>query len=164
MSEEALAHNYGGQMEVLKLGVETFFSDVGAVVSAMNTAAATLGTLSTQASTATETLTGEIEKLRTTGEKMDEAGAKLESSAIISPDHPKMKGGAGAGIEAASALTTAKQQYQTAAATLETQGTKLNEHKTQLEADSAALQEFVHQGEAFTTEIGGAANDARPAW
>lgn len=164
MSEQAAAHNYAGQMEALGVAMVTFFGDVGAVVSSMDTAAATLGALSAQASTAKEALTEEAEKLRTAGNKMVEAGAKLESSAIISPNHTKIKDGAGAGIEGVSALTTAKQQYATAAATLETQSGQLNERKTQLEADSAALKEFVRQGETLTTEIGGAAQEAGPAW
>ncbi len=164
MSEEAIAHNYAGQMEALGLAIDAVAADIGSTIAPLDNAAAALGNMSTQAKTAKEAVTEDIGKIRTAGDQFDEAGAALDTNTIISPNHPKMQAALGAGGEALSALETAKEQYGTAEATLEEEAGKFGERKTLIEADSAVLKEFVRKGEAFSTEVTQAAANARPAW
>src|SRR3954469_19776071 len=106
MSEQAIAHNYAGQMEALGAAIGALVADIGSTIAPLDTAASALGNVSTQASTAKETVTEDVGKIRTAAGQLEEAGAALDSNTIIAPNHPKMLAAGGAGQEALSALDT----------------------------------------------------------
>jgi|GEM_PF-2648462 len=164
MSQEALGHNYAGSMEELGLAIGALFADVGTAIAAMDAAATTLGTLITQVTTVKETVEKSSGKITTAAEHLDDAGEAITTGTVIKPEHPEMQMASGAAMESMSALEVADDKHMSAEEDLETEATTLNERKTLIEADSAALKEFVRQGQAFGTAVTGAANDARPAW
>jgi hypothetical protein len=164
MSEQHIAFHYAEQMEGLSQAVTALAEDIEKAAAGLDSSAAVVGTLGTQATTVKKSVDAKKQQAETALGQANEVTSLLNGQTIISPDHPRVHAAKNDAGEGTAAVKTVRDKQAEISSILETEATTFGSRKTLMEQDGTALKECVTELGNFAIEVTGAADTARPAW